>query len=488
MRRKYTMSDNTSQNTKEESFEKMLEQSLKPQNQFMVGDRVVGKVVFISGDSVFINISGKSEAVIDTSELLDKNGHLSVAKGDEISAYVVSTSGGEIRLTTSIGHGTATPELMRTAYRDQIPVTGRVTASLKGGFSVSVAGINCFCPISQIDRKVSDNPNEYLHNSFQFLIVEYADRGRNIVVSRRALLDKIFEERKEQLLKSVKVGDTIAGTIASLHKYGMTVDLDGVEAFIPKSELSWSRQPDVSRFRMGERINARILEFDESGRMVLSHKQMLPEPWLKIDTFSEGQCVNGRVVNRIKNGAFIEIADGIEGFLPVNRMSLVKKINKPEEVLALNEMVQVKIIEIRKSEKKMLLELITDEADPWISDTSSFVSTIHTAVVESSRSGGLTLRLENGMEGFAPKSELLKNRGDIPAQYPTGSSIKVAVKEFSPQGRKLVLSEKGALSLQESNEFQAYQGTHTPEADSSTLGSIFKDRFSEIQNKIKSGR
>ncbi len=482
------MPDNTSYNTQEESFETLLEKSLKPQNQFAVGDQVKGKVVFISRDSVFVNISGKSEAIIDLSEFRDKNGRLSVEKGNEISAYVVSTSGGEIRLTTSIGHGNATPELMRTAYREKIPVTGQVTASIKGGFSVMVSGINCFCPISQIDRKVSNDPNDYVHKSFQFLIVEYAERGRNIVVSRRVLLDTIHEKRKEELAKSVKAGDTIAGTITSLHKFGMTVDLDGIEAFIPKSEISWSRQPDLSRFREGERISAKILEFDEDGRMVLSHKQMLPEPWLKIDSFSEGQQVNGRVVNIIKNGAFVELEDGIEGFLPVNRMSLVKKINKPEDVLALNETIMVKILEIRKSEKKILLELITNEADPWILDTSSFSREVHTATVESSRSNGLTLRLENGMEGFAPRSELLKNRGDIPSQYPTGSSIKVAVKEFSPEERKLVLSERGAVSLQEANEFQTYQGECAQNADSSTLGSIFKDRFSEIQNKIKSGR
>lgn len=480
--------NNASHDIQDESFEKMLEQTLKPHNQFSVGDRVRGTIVFISSDSVFVNISGKSEAVIDTSELLDKNGNLTIQKGDEISAYVVSTSAGEIRLTTSIGHGTATPELMKTAYREHIPITGNVTASVKGGFSVSVAGINCFCPISQIDRKISDNPNDYLNKSFQFLIMEYAERGRNIVVSRRALLDKIYEQRKKELSRSVKVGDTIAGTITSLQKFGVTVDLDGVEAFIPKSELSWSRQPDLSGFREGERISCKILEFDENGRMVLSHKQMLPEPWLKIDAFAEGQCVNGRVVNIIKNGAFVEIEEGIEGFLPVHRMSLVKKVTKPEDVLKINETVQVKILEIRKSEKKMLLELVTDEADPWLAEASSFEREVHSAVIESSRANGLVLRLENGMEGFAPKGELLKNRGDIPTQYPTGSIIKVAVKEFSPQERKLILSERGAVSLQESNEFQAYRGDHSQEANSSTLGSIFKDRFSEIQNKIKSGR
>ncbi len=482
------MSDNTTHGQQEESFEKMLEQTLTPQQQFSVGDRVRGTVVFISGDSVFVNISGKSEAVIDTSELMDKNGRLSVGKGDMISAYVVSTSGGEIRLTISIGHGNASPELMRTAYREQIPVTGNVIASQKGGFSVSVSGIQCFCPISQIDRKVSENPNDYLHKTYQFLIVEYAERGRNIVLSRRTLLDKNHAQRMKELAASVKVGDTIAGTIVSVQKFGVLMDLDGVEAFIPKSELSWSRQPDTSRFIEGERINAKILEFDQNGRIVLSHRQMLSEPWQKIDAFAQGQIVNGKVVNIIKNGAFVEIAEGIEGFLPVTRMSLVKKINKPEDVLHLNETVQVKILEIRKSEKKILFELVTDEANPWLAGTSSFANEVHTAVIESSRANGLSLRLENGMEGFLPKSELIKNRGDIPSQYPTGSSIRVAVKEFSPSERKLILSEKAAIGVQESNEFRAYQGEQAQEADSSTLGSLFKDRFSEIQNKIKSGR
>ncbi|MCX7678868.1 MAG: S1 RNA-binding domain-containing protein, partial [Spirochaetes bacterium] len=198
--------------------------------------------------------------------------------------------------------------------------------------------------------------------------------------------------------------------------------------------------------------------------------------------------VNGRVVHFIKNGTFIEIEDGLEGFLPVNRMSFVKKIHKPEEILHLNDIVQVKILEIKKSEKRILLELVTNEPDPWHAIEHSFIHTIHSGIIESSRSNGVVVRLENGMEGFIPKSELLKDRGDIPSLYPTGSPIKVAIKECRPEERKLVLSEKGAIALQESQEFHMYQKEHSHNSNATTLGTLFKERFSEIQNKIKSNQ
>lgn len=475
------------QNVEDESFEKLLEQSLQPQIQLAIGDMVEGEIVFISDDAIFVNIFGKSEALIDKSEFFDSAGKLSIHKGDKLSAYVVSTSGGEIRLTSAIGKSAVTPELLKIAFRNQIPVFGTVTSQQKAGFSVSISGIHCFCPTSQIDRRISDNAHDYLHKTFQFLIIDYSDRGRNIIVSRKALLDKRYEERLKELSSTVKIGNTIAGTITGIEKHGIIVDLDGVEAFIPKKEVSWSRNPDVNRYHVGERITAKIIKFDD-GNIILSHREVLPEPWSHIDDFCEGQHVNGKVVHLIKSGAFVEIADGLEGFIPLNRMSIVKKINKPEEILQLNDVVLVKILEIKKSEKKILLELITNEPDPWQTIDSSFYQAIHSAIIESSRPNGIMVRLENGMEGFIPKNELLKNRGDLPSVYPTGLSLQVAVKECIPEERKLVLSEKGAITLQESQEFRMYQNAHQQNSTSTTLGNIFKERFTEIQNKIKQNK
>ncbi|HPA72078.1 MAG TPA: S1 RNA-binding domain-containing protein [Spirochaetota bacterium] len=477
------------ENTGEENFEQMLKESLESRDNFTTGDRVTGTVVFITGDSVFLNISGKSEAVIEIGELTGDDGALTVKKGDTVTAFVVSTGGGEIRLTTSIGRGAVTPELMLTAYRHEIPVTGTVIATVKGGYTVSVSGVQCFCPVSQIDRRPSNNPADYLNKSFSFKVTQYGERGRNIILSRRDLMEMVRERRQQELTESVKVGDEISGTISSVQSFGLIVDLGGVEALIPKSELSWGRGAGTAGFRPGDRIAGKILEFDGSGRMVLSHRQTRPEPWSRVGAYRAGQSVNGRVVNIIKGGAFIELEDGIEGYLPVSRMSLVKKVSRPEDVLAVNDTVNVKILEIRPGEKKMLLELITSEADPWQAADAGFADEVHIGVIEAAKPNGLTVRLANGMVGFVPKGDLIRNKGDIPSAYAVGTELKVAVKDIIREERRLVLSERGAEQKQESREFKAFMSEQGGDAaGSSSLGNLFKDKFREIQGKLKDGK
>ena len=472
-----------------ENFEKLLKESLESRDNFTTGDQVTGTVVFITGDTVFINVSGKSEALIDASEFMDDRGDLTIKKGDTLTAYVVSTGGGEIRLTTSIGHGVVSPELLNTAYRHEIPVNGTVIASIKGGFTVSVSGVQCFCPASQIDRRYSGEPSDYLNKSFSFKVTQFSERGRNIVLSRRDFLDRQRDERRIELDGTVREGDTISGTIVSVQNYGVVVDLDGLEAFIPRTELTWGRGQDLSRFKPGDRIDGIILELNSKGRMVLSHRQLTPEPWTRAGNYSPEQGVNGRVVNIIKSGAFIEIEEGIEGFLPVSRMSLIKKIARPEDCVALNDIVNVKIIEIKPAEKRMLLELVTNEADPWQVRDDSFIDEVFMGVIESAKPNGLTLRLPNGMQGYVPKRELLRDKGDIPSTYPVGGEIKISVKEINRGERKLILSERGASQKIESKEFSSYmRDQNTETGESSTLGNLFKDKFSEIKGKIKSDR
>jgi small subunit ribosomal protein S1 len=477
------------ENPGEDSFEKLLNESLDSRDNFTPGDKVTGSVVFITRDSVFLNISGKSEAVIDLSEFAGADGVADIKKGDQVTAFVVSTGGGEIRLTTSIGRGTVSTELMYTAYQHEIPVTGTVIGTVKGGYTVSVGGVQCFCPGSQIDRRSSGNDSDYLNKSFAFNVTQYGERGRNIILSRRELMDQRREQRQQELAGSLKPGDEISGTITSVQSFGLIVDLDGIEALIPKTELSWGRGSDLKRFHPGDRISGRLLESDGKDRLVLSHRQTLPEPWSRIGAYREGQEVNGRVVNIIKSGAFIEIEEGIEGYIPLSRMSLVKKVNRPEDILALNDTVNVKILEIKPGDKKILLELITSEADPWKASDGGFADEVHVGTIEASRPNGVTLRLANGMVGFIPKGDLIKNKGDIPSAYPVGIEMKVAIKDMDREGRKLILSERGAAQKQESREFSAYMNEQGPApAETSSLGNLFKDKFREIQGKIKDGR
>ncbi|HPJ39602.1 MAG TPA: S1 RNA-binding domain-containing protein [Spirochaetota bacterium] len=467
-----------------EDFEKMLEESLVKSDSFEVGDRVQGTVVLITQDSILIDISGKSEAVIDRTEFIDENDEITVKRGDTIDAIVATLSGGEIRLTTKIGMGFLNRELVEKAYQEQLPVTGTVTGQVKGGYRVSISGITAFCPISQTGFQSPDSPEELINQSFEFMILEYREGGRNIIVSRRTYLEQKREQRLSEILTTVHVGDSIHGTVQSIQGFGVIVDLDGVEGMVPRSEVSWSRSNDLSMFKKGDPVTAKIIAIDENRRILLSIKQLSPEPWDNAGKYQKGQTLNGRITNTIKNGAFVELEPGLEGFIPVSKLSLLKRVANVEDVVRTGDMVNVRILDININDKKMLLELVTNEADPWELPTEELTSTVHTAIIEGNRNNGLTLRLSNGMLGFLPKGELLSSRGDTQSQYQTGNEIKVMVKDIDKNDKKLILSERRAEKNKEMKEYEEYnQQQDSPGA--STLGSLFKDKFSEINRNIK---
>lgn len=317
-----------------EDFSRMLEESLKVKGNFAPGDKISGTIVLIDEENTFLSLTGKSEAVIDTSELRDKQGILKYKKGDRIDAWIVSMNRGETKVTMSIGRGSINSELLLTAYQALAPVEGIVTAEVKGGFNVNVSGFRCFCPYSQIDIKPAEDRSQYLNQTFSFRIIEYKENGKNIILSRRALLEEKQKLREDEARNTLKTGDRVEGTIISVKEFGIFIDLDGIEGFIPKSEISWSRNAGTSGFNSGDKITVKIIGLDwPQKKITLSLKQLTEDPWSSIDRFSEGQVINGRVSNIIQQGAFVEISNGIEGFMHISRMSAVKTIRKPEDAV-----------------------------------------------------------------------------------------------------------------------------------------------------------
>jgi small subunit ribosomal protein S1 len=475
------------EHSENEDFEKLLEGSFIKNDNFSVGDRVEGTVVFISDENVFVDISSKSEAVIDIQEFKDANDNLTINKGDRIEAYIVSMRGGEISLSASIGRGHTSVELLNKAYSFNIPVDGTVIDLIKGGYNISVSGIICFCPHSQIDLKAPSNPDALLNKKLKFRIVEFSERGKNIVLSRRILLEEERQKLLGELKDTLKEGDTVSGKIISIQDFGLFVDIGGIEALIPKSEISWSKRPELTSFNIGDSISSKIISTNwDNEKIVLSIKSLITEPWERIEEYSIGQSVNGSVVNIIKRGAFVEIEPGLEGYIPLSRMSLIRRVNKPEEVLSLGDNVNVKIIDINTEEKKILLQLLTDEPDPWLAPTDTLLGKINIVMIESTVPSGLSVRLQNGMAGFVPAGELtIKKGADIQRAYPAGKEIKVVVKDIIIDERKLILSERRALKLKEMEEFKEYMNeTPLEGGENTTLGNVFRDKFDEIKKKL----
>lgn len=470
----------------QEDFRKMLESSLNKRDNFSPGDEVAGKIVFLTKEYAFLDISGKSEAMIDLKELKNDKEEVTVKQGDIVKAWVVSVRGGEIHLTTAIGKGQAGPELIEKAHKYSIPVEGLVTNTVNGGYAVSVSGVQAFCPFSQIDLKSPPRPEDMINRRFDFRVIQFSEKGRNIVLSRRALLEERKKTREEELQKTLKEGDLVTGTVQSIADFGVFLDIGGVEALVPKSEVSWGRNPDMKTFKAGEEITARVLSLDWAGRRIaLSIKQMTPGPWERIKNFEIGQTINGRVTNIIKSGAFVELEPGLEGFLPVSKMSFTKRIARPEDVVSVGASVSVKILDIRPGEKRISLELLTGEADPWELPDSDLRENILSGIVESAKSSGVTLRLDNGMVGYIPREELAAKKGaDLQKEYVTGRTLKVVIKDMSRQNRKLILSEADALSREEMLEYGKFVRDNAPDDSAgSAFGKLFKDKFEKLHNK-----
>ncbi len=469
----------------EENFEEMFERSLNRRDDFSDGTSVKGKVVQMTGEFVFVDISGKSEAVIPIEEFRNDDGTLSVGVGDEIEAYVVSTSGGEIHLTSGIGKSTAGPDLIQLAFQEEIPVYGTVQGTVKGGYSVSVGGKRCFCPLSHIDTRTPSDPSSQINRSFQFKIIEYKENGRNIILSRSALLEELRKTTEETLRKTLKPGDIISGTVSGVRDFGVFLDIGGVEAMIPKSELSWSRNAGTGDFRQGEKVNASVKSVDwENKRLTLSVKDLDPDPWNKVAAYETGQTVSGMVVNLIKSGAFIEIEPGIDGFIHVSRMSHVKKINAPEEAVSRGETVKARILSINAGERRISLELIPDEANPWDSEGTEIQRSLQEVTIEDVRPAGLGVRLENGMRGFIPRGELIvKGDQDILKKYSEGDRLRAAVLRVEQDNKKCILSEREALRLEEREVYESFKKKEES-SRSASLGNLLKNSFDDIQKKI----
>ena len=194
-----------------EDFASMFEKSLMRKDFYSVGDKVKGKVVAVSGDTVFLDISGKNEALLDIAELTGKDGNVTVKTGDMVEAFVMGFGSGEIRLTTKLGKSGMSSDLLQTAYEGGIPVEGVVSEIVKGGYRVLVSGSRAFCPLSQIDIKNSV-PEDHIQKKYTFKITEFKENGRNIIVSRRALLEEEREKGLAELKASLKIGAVIEGT------------------------------------------------------------------------------------------------------------------------------------------------------------------------------------------------------------------------------------------------------------------------------------
>jgi small subunit ribosomal protein S1 len=296
----------------------MFEDSLAKMDRLEPGQAVETAIVSISGDSVFLQLSGKSEGVLDKAELMDKDGNLKAKEGDVIKAFFLRSENGELRFTTRIAGEAANKDLLENAFRNGIPVEGSVEKEIKGGFEVKIGDSRAFCPFSQMGGRRAEGAESPVGKRLTFKIIEFGEKGRKILVSNRAILEIERQQRLEELKQSLREGMTVKGTVKSLQSFGAFVDVQGFQALLPVSEISRERIQDIGTvLSEGQEIEASILKIDwKAERMSLSLKALLSDPWQTAkDRYPKESKHKGKVVRVAAFGAFVSLEPGLDGLL-----------------------------------------------------------------------------------------------------------------------------------------------------------------------------
>ena len=432
----------------EENFAELFESYTGDmRDDIRVGDKVRGKIIAISDTAVFVNAGTKADGIVEREELKDDEGNLPYEVGDELDLFVVAADESEIRLSKAIS-GIGGLTMLQEAYDNKIPVEGKVVQTIKGGFQVEVLKRRAFCPISQMDIQYVENGENYVGQTFQFRIKTLAERGRNIVLSRRVLLEAEQQKVREEFLKTLEEEQVLTGRVTRLMPFGAFVELvSGVEGLVHISELSWSRlEKPEDAVAPGDRIDVKVLRVEGSGKQLkiaLSAKQVSGNPWERVgDEFTMGQKVTGKVTRSAPFGVFVEIRPGVEGLVHISEMSYTRRVNNPEEIAQPGQTVAVVIKEIDLAKRRISLSIRDAEGDPWLDVKDNFtVGQPVETTVEHRAPFGLFLTLAPGIVGLLPKSVIKEHpqAASIESLKP-GDPIKVVIANINTADRKISLN------------------------------------------------
>lgn len=331
------------------------------------GDLIRGRVIAIGANSAFIEIGAKGEAMIDVAELRDPaTGELQFAVGDTIEATVVDdgATSGNIVVKRSAGRGGRAPGELEQALAHGLPVEGVVAAEVKGGFDIQLGNARAFCPGSQIDRRRGD-PASYVGRRLSFRVTKIDNGGRNIVVSRRVLLDEEAAVEAARTWERIEVGAVLEGRVTSVRDFGAFVDLGGVEGLIHVSEFGHARVSHPSEvLQPDQSVQVKVIKVEQAGeggraRIGLSMRALAPDPWTAArGAIAVGASLPG-VVRRLEAfGAFIQIAPGVDGLAHVSKLALDRRVSHPRQVLAVGDTVEVTVLSIDDAQRRISLSMV----------------------------------------------------------------------------------------------------------------------------------
>ncbi len=389
-------------------FEKMYHASVKDQD-FKVGDVVKGVVVEVQSDYVLVDINYKSEGLIPINEFSIIDGKRDVNVDDKIEVLIdrIENENGMIVLSKDKADMIrAWSDISKAAENEEV-IEGTVIEKVKGGLSVDI-GVKAFLPGSQIDLRPVRNMDIYIGKKYKFKVIKFNKKRGNIVLSRRALLEEERDNLRTQTLDTMKEGSIVTGLVKNITDYGAFIDLGGMDGLLHITDMSWGRVKHPSEvLNVGDEITVKVLKYDqEKERVSLGMKQLQPDPWESvIATYTPGTKIKGKIVSLAEYGAFVEVAEGIEGLIHVSEMSWTKRVKHPSQVVQVGQEVEVVVLEVHP-ERRISLGMKQLQANPWIEMKESYApGTIIEGEVKSVTEFGIFVGIEEGIDGLVHISD-----------------------------------------------------------------------------------
>ena len=438
---------------------------------------VEGIVVRITDRDVIVDINAKSEGVISLNEFR-YNPSLKVGDKVEVLIDVREDKTGQLVLSHRKARTIKAWDRVISANETGEIVNGFVKCRTKGGMIVDVFGIEAFLPGSQIDVKPIRDYDQYVNKTMEFKVVKINHEFKNVVVSHKALIEADIEVQKKEIIGQLEKGQVLEGVVKNITSYGVFIDLGGVDGLIHITDLSWSRINHPSEvLELDQKLNVVILDFDdEKTRIQLGLKQLNAHPWDALGTeLKVGDKVKGKVVVLADYGAFIEVAEGVEGLIHVSEMSWSTHLRSAQDFMKIGDVVEAVVLTLDRDERKMSLGIKQMTQDPWTDITSKYpVGSKHTGIVRNFTNFGIFVELEEGIDGLVYISDLSWTKKiKHPSEFVNvGENLDVVVLELDVDGRKLSLGHKQTTA----NPWDKYE-------EGFAVGTIHNGTISEIVDK-----
>ncbi len=432
-------------------FESLLNAQLSAYRKgFNPGDRVRGTVSNITNQYVTLDVNAKREGLVPIADMTNEDGTLRCKIGDSVEVIFAGMQNGAFLFSGSIGAKQVIDRTLADAYAQQMPVEGLVEKEINGGYEVTVAGKRAFCPFSQINLFRQEGA-EYIGHKFSFLISEYGedDRGVNVIVSRRALLEKEREAQRQELVEDLHVGMIATGTVTRIVEFGVFVDLGGAEGLIPLKEIAWARDvkpEDV--VKPGDKVDVQIKDLDwDRNRISLSLRGAQGDPWDDAAArFPQGSTFTGKITKIEKFGAFAQIVPGVEGLIPIGKLGGGRRLMSAREAVTEGQELLLQVDSVDVERRRFSLKPV-DERIKALKPGELAEGVKVEGIVESIQPFGIFVRLSEEKTGLLHISETDTPKGGNPAaklekQFPPSSKIEVVVKSLEGDRISLTLPAK----------------------------------------------